>query len=60
MERLHLLESNFLNLRVCSVNVGTLRDKSEEIAEMLEGRLVDIFCKRLDVEEDLLELLTIC
>ena len=39
---LHHLESKFLDLGVCIVNVGTLRGRSGEILEMLEHNSVDI------------------
>ena len=44
IQRLHHLESKFIDFRVCSVNAGTLRGRSREIVEMLECRSVDICC----------------
>ena len=34
----------FVDLRVCSVNVETLRGKPREIADMLEVRSLGIYC----------------
>ena len=42
IQRLHYLESKFVNLWVCSVNVGTLRGRPGETEEMLGRRSVDI------------------
>ena len=44
VQRLHHVESKFVDLRVCSVNGGTLRGRSEEIVVTLERRSVDICC----------------
>ena len=35
IQQLHHLESKFANLQVCSVNVGTLRGRSEKTVEIL-------------------------
>ena len=44
IQRLHHLEIKFIDLRVCSVNVGTFRDRSGEIVKMLERRSLHICC----------------
>ena len=31
-------------LRVCTVNVGTMRDRSREVVNMLANRRVDVCC----------------
>ena len=38
IQQLHHLESKFVGLPVCSVNVGSLRERLGERLEMLEGR----------------------
>ena len=44
MHRLHQLERPFVDLRVCSVNVWTVRGKSREIVDLLERRSLDNCC----------------
>ena len=41
---LHHLESKFVDLRVCSVNVGNVRGRSGDIVEMLKCTSVDFSC----------------
>lgn len=40
--QIHPLESKFVDLEVCSANVGTLAGRSAEIVEMLEHRSINI------------------
>lgn len=42
--QLYQLESEFVDLQACNVNVGTLRGRSRDIADMLERMSVDISC----------------
>ena len=42
--QIHHLERMFVDLRVCSVNVGTIRGRSGEIVERLERWSIDICC----------------
>ena len=44
IQRLHHLESKFVDVRVCSVNVEALRGKSGEIVKILERMSLDICC----------------
>ena len=52
-----IVESKFINLRVCRVNVGVLGDTLGRIVEMLTCRSVDLCCmqKKLYLEESQLE-----
>ena len=42
IQQQHQIESKSIDFPVCSVNVGTFKGQSGEIAEMLEHRSIDI------------------
>ena len=44
IKRLHQTDNDFVDFRLCSLNVGTLRGRSGEIVEMLERRSIDMCC----------------
>lgn len=57
IQLLHHVKNRFVCLRALSVNVGTLRERSGAITEILEYRAVEIWCVReTQFRESMLEL----